>query len=363
MRSIGGRSRLRRGGMLKAAIAGGTVLAGMALLNHRLSRRAECQYPRTGELLKLGAARLHVVRQGHGFPLVLLHGNGSWLDDFRFSGLIDAASPRYEVVAIDRPGFGYSNRPRGQVWSAARQADLVDQAMRELGHDRYLVLGHSWGALVAAECAIRHPRRIAGIVLVSGYLIPGPRVDALAFGLNAVPGPGTLVRHTILPVLSRLVWPAIMRRIFRPASPTPGFAAAARAIGLRPAQLRVAAAESALMIPAAARLLRQCQRLDLPVGIVAGADDAHVSTDYHSIGMHRRLPNSRLHVVPGAGHMVHHTAPNVVLGMVDKIAAAAGSIEASEALAINRSSPSDPAPHLERRTAEESFAVAGKEII
>lgn len=320
---------LPRGRALDAAIAGGAMLAGMALLNHWLSRRAERKYLAAGEVLQLGAARLHVTRQGEGFPLVLLHGNGSWLGDFRFSGLLDAASSRYEVVAIDRPGFGHSNRPRGQVWSAARQADLVDRAMRQLGYERYMVLGHSWAALVAAECAVRHPRRVAGIVLVSGYLIPGPRFDALAFGLNAVPGPGTLMRHTLLPLLSRLAWPAIMRRIFRPAPATPGFASAARAIGLRPSQLRAAAAESALMIPAAARLAPAWAKLDLPVGIVAGAADAHVSARYHSVGLHRRLPNSLLDLVPGAGHMVHHTAPDAVLDMVDRIAALAGLSERS----------------------------------
>jgi pimeloyl-ACP methyl ester carboxylesterase len=254
----------------------------------------------------------------------MLHGTGAWIDDLRISGVLDGASRRYRVVAVDRPGFGYSPRPGGRVWSAATQADLVNTAMRRIGVDRYLVLGHSWGALVALECAIRHPRNVAGLVLAAGYLLPRLRLDAPLFALAGVPVVGTVFRHTVMPVIARIAWPLIMRRMFGPAPTSPVLSRAARGMAIRPAQLRAAAAESSLMFSSALRAATRLTRIRVPVGIVAGAGDAHVPTSRHSESLHSLLPGSLLHIVPGAGHMVHHTAPGAILDMVDRVADMAG---------------------------------------
>ncbi|MER8974365.1 MULTISPECIES: alpha/beta fold hydrolase [unclassified Mesorhizobium] len=70
--------------------------------------------------------------------------------------MLDKAAGKYRVVAFDRPGFGRSTRPRGKWWTAAAQADLIHAAVAQLGIDRYLVLGHSWGASVALQLSRRH---------------------------------------------------------------------------------------------------------------------------------------------------------------------------------------------------------------
>ena len=61
----------------------------------------------------------------------------------------------------------------------------------------------------------------------------------------------------------------------------------------------------------------------LPAAIVAGADDEVVDADRQSARLHAALPHSRLHVVPGLGHMVHHGAPEVVADAIERVAAAA----------------------------------------
>lgn len=68
--------------------------------------------------------RLHYVERGHGEPLVLLHGNGSMIQDFETSGLIEAAARTYRVIVFDRPGYGHSERPRSTVWTAEAQSNL-----------------------------------------------------------------------------------------------------------------------------------------------------------------------------------------------------------------------------------------------
>ena len=56
-----------------------------------------------GQFLEIDGARLHYVERGEGEPLVLLHGNGSMIQDFESSGLLDKAAKKYRVIVFDRP--------------------------------------------------------------------------------------------------------------------------------------------------------------------------------------------------------------------------------------------------------------------
>jgi hypothetical protein len=88
------------------------ALVASAILNRVLAKMAERRNPPIGRFIVVDGVRLHYVERGKGEPLVLLHGNGSMIQDFDSSGLLDAAAKTYRVIAFDRPGFGYSDRPR-----------------------------------------------------------------------------------------------------------------------------------------------------------------------------------------------------------------------------------------------------------
>lgn len=95
-----------------AAVAGGAVLvAAAALVNRQLARKAERENPPAGKFIDVDGVRLHYVERGSGRPLLLLHGNGTMIQDLQSSGLFDLAAEKYRVVAFDRPGFGHSSRP------------------------------------------------------------------------------------------------------------------------------------------------------------------------------------------------------------------------------------------------------------
>ena len=210
---------------------------------------------------------------------MLLHGNGSMIQDFEFSGLLDMAAARYRVIAFDRPGYGHTIRPRDRVWSPEAQADLIDQALTNLGASPAVVFGHSWGASVAVALALRHPASVRALVPASGYYYPTPRVDAVAASGPAVPIFGDILRYTVTPLLGRVLWPALMRKIFRPAKVPAKFAEGfPKALALRPSQLRASAAESALMVPEAWSASDSYGALRMPVVIVAGARDHLIDT-------------------------------------------------------------------------------------
>ncbi|MER9655108.1 alpha/beta hydrolase [Mesorhizobium sp. M0152] len=270
--------------------------------------------------MEIGSLHLHFFEAGTGMPLLLLHGNGSIAEDFKSSGIFDLAANSYRVLAFDRPGFGQSSRSQGRSWSACEQADVIHDAVRNLGIEKYLVLGHSWGAWVAIELARRHASSIAGIVLVSGYYYPPPRLALALAALPALPVIGTAFRHTLLPLLVRLAWPWAMKKIFSPAEVDSGFAALAKEFASRPSQLQAVCSESALML--AAGLLSKASYKDIavPTGIVAGSGDRLFDAEGDARRLHEEVGGSLLEIVPGVGHMVHRSAPWAVVAMVDKIA-------------------------------------------
>lgn len=298
-------------------LAAAAVTAASALVVREAARRAEARHPPTGDFLEVDGVRLHYTVEGEGPPLVLLHGNGSMIADFASSALVREASLRWRVFVFDRPGYGYSTRPRGRRFSPQAQADLFAKAFAKLGLDRPLVLGHSFGALVAAALGIRHPEAVRALVLVSGAYFPTPRLDAMLFGIAAVPVLGDFLRHTVSPVVSRLIWPGLMRVIFgprpEPASFREGFP---KGLALRPGPLRASAAESLDLLQATAALAPHYADLSMPVVLVAGGEDRMVDTASQSGRLHRRIPGSRLVVLPGLGHMVHHGASSAVAAAV-----------------------------------------------
>jgi len=281
------------------------------------TRKAERANPPQGRFLEIEGVRLHYVERGDGAPLVLLHGNGTMIQDYELSGIVDMASQRYRVIVFDRPGYGHSSRPRRTIWHPVAQAHLVHKALQQLGVEAATVVGHSWGTSVALSLALEHPTDVKSLVLLSGYYFPTARFDVPVLSPPAIPIIGDLMRYTISPLLGRLMWPGLVRLMFGPPRTPENFKAFPVWMSLRPSQLRAAAAESAMMIPAVLALRHRYRELAVPVTIVAGTRDRFASAGAQSTRLHRELPGSTLKLVPGMGHMIHHLAPREVMAAID----------------------------------------------
>jgi pimeloyl-ACP methyl ester carboxylesterase len=313
------RSPLPRGAWIAAGLAGA---AAAALFVAWKVREAEREHPPRGRSIEVDGVRLHYLDRGYGRPVVLLHGLGSSSEDFELSGLVNALSAHHRVIAFDRPGYGYSTRPYDRVWTPAAQARLLHRALQELGVDKPIVVGHSWGALVAAAMALEFPESLHAVVLESGYFYPTPRIDAAVMSGPAIPLIGDALRFTVSPLLARLAWPLFSRLIFSPAPVTTSFKRYPAWLSVRPRALRATAAESAMTGPATWALHSRYRDLRVPTFIVAGRDDRYVSARSHSGRLHNEVPGSRLNLTPGAGHMLHHIAPQEVIGAIEAAATA-----------------------------------------
>src|ERR1700722_1457078 len=214
------------------------ALAALALVNRHFAKKAALDNPPAGRFLELNGVRLHYIERGSGAPLVLLHGNGSMIQDFESSGLIDLAAKNYRVIVFDRPGFGHSDRPRNVIWTPDAQAELIKDALARLGVSNPIVLGHSWGASVAVALALKYPALVRGLILASGYYYPTARVDGVAMAAPALPLIGYFLSYTLSPLISRAAWPMMMTKIFGPRSVPEKFQAFPKEMALRPSQIR-----------------------------------------------------------------------------------------------------------------------------
>jgi pimeloyl-ACP methyl ester carboxylesterase len=322
--TTGGTGRWRKAGLVSAL----TLTAAWLVVRNR-TMQAQRDNPPTGRFLDIDGVRLHYLEQGEGPVLLLLHGNVVTADDFRMSGLLERLAETYRVIAIDRPGFGYSDRPRDTTWTPEAQAELLHKAMRQLGADEYLVLGHSWGTLVALAMALQQPDLVRGLVLLSGYYYPSVRLEVPVAAMPAIPVLGDLMRFTLSPLLGRLTWPLAVKGMFSPSPVAETFRRESPWMLLRPSQVRATAAEAALMVPGAAALEKRYGELQMPVLLMAGKDDPVINPEHNSGQLHKAVPHSELTLLPEVGHMMQHLAQDEIIQAVNDVASRAGLLTSS----------------------------------
>jgi pimeloyl-ACP methyl ester carboxylesterase len=328
----------RWGGGGRAVMIGAAAaaLGVAAIANHLVAKRSERHHPPRGQFLEVDGVRLHYLERGEGPTVVLIHGNGVTARDYELSGLLGRLSQRSRVIAFDRPGFGYSARPRGRSWTAKDQAELLLAALDTLGVESAVIVAHSWGTLVALQAALEHPERVQGLVLMSGYYWPTPRLDVPLLGGPAVPGFGDLLRFTVSPALGWAMTPLLMKQMFSPAKVPLHFKTGFEtSIALRPSQIRAAAADTAMMPFEASKTAARHKELRAPVLVITGDGDKIVSFKRQSRRLARELPVGQIQVIPGAGHMVHHTAPEEVAAGIEGFVEQIGVRRTSLAAAVD----------------------------
>lgn len=306
------------------ALAAGLGLAASFFYVRAKTREAERQNPPRGRFVTVDGVRLHYLERGTGPTLVLLHGNGVTSEDFEYSGLIERAAEHYRVIAFDRPGFGYSQRPRSRVWTPQAQARLLHHALQEIGVDSAIVVGHSLGTLVALSMALDVPDFVRGLVLLSGYYYPSLRADVPLASSPAIPLIGDLMRFTVSPVMGRMLWRPLTKQMFAPLPVAQSFRKTPPWLMLRPRQVRASAADGAMMIPAAMALARRYPELKVPLTIMSGTQDRIADFGHNSERLHERVEDSELELAPGVGHMLHYAEPDKVMQAIDAIATRAG---------------------------------------
>lgn len=288
------------------------LFAAFAFMATVMRRPRPAPTPPGTQFLTVGRVRLHYrdTRPGTDDAVVLLHGNLVTMEDWTASRAVEALGDR-RVIVFDRPGFGRSERPH-RAFGATQQAKLLLEAAAMLGVRRAVLVGQSWGVLVAIATALEAPEKVSGLVLVSGAYYPERRRDAAMVAPLASPIFGPILRHTVArqSMIARL--PAAAKAMFRPREvPERFWSEMPTELFSRPEHLRAVAEDGAGMAGDQTRLSRRYGDLACPIAVIVGDADAVVDPERHSVRFARER-GATLDVLPAVGHMAHWANPELV---------------------------------------------------
>jgi pimeloyl-ACP methyl ester carboxylesterase len=243
--------------------------------------------------------------------VVLLHGNPGSTQDF--DRIAPSLTRDHRVVAFDRPGHGYSQRPGDDNAKPSAQARLLRGALQQLGVKRPVLVGHSWGGALALIYVLEYPNDVAGVVLVGTRAFAQPGHDDPLYRLMRTPVVRDVFEHTLLLPVGRRTVEQRMARAYAPDHVPPAELAAAQALWLRPGQVEATVWDTKNLQQELPFYSGRYVDVRVPVVIIVGDHDELSS---QSVSLHESIRHSVLKVLPGAGHMVLKTHPDPVMDAV-----------------------------------------------
>jgi pimeloyl-ACP methyl ester carboxylesterase len=301
-----------------------------SVVSARRSAQSRAAHPPTGQFVDVDGVRIHAHVAGEGPDLVLLHGAFGSSRDFTYD-LVGRLQDRYRVIAFDRPGMGFSDHVDPQfagglaarAETPAEQSVVLAKAARALGAERPLVLGHSFGGIVALSWALDHDP--AGLVLLAGVAMPWPGTLSWIYRWN-----GTRVGSALLsPLLSAWTPDSYLQSSFAsaflPQPEPPGYSEHTGVYTpMRLRAFRATVRQVHHLRPQVVEMARRYDSLSLPIEILHGNADKSVPLTVHSGPFSEQVPSANLTVLEGVGHMPHHADPEAAIATVDRVAMRAG---------------------------------------
>lgn len=279
---------------------------------------AETRHPPQGRFVDLGRGRLHLVDSGAPFVgapvVVLIHGASSLHADL-LSVLGPRLSARARIIAIDRPGHGWSDRLGGrEMASPARQGAAIAAALDALGIGKAVLVAHSLAGAAALSMALERSDLVSGAVLLGAVSHPWPdRSITWYYHPASKPLIGQVFTRLLAIPVGSLILESSIGGVFAPQSAPPDYAASAQIrLVLRPATFVANAEDVAVLCDFVEAQAPRYGELAMPIVAIAGEDDTVVWTDIHSRALVKQVQNGRLITLPGVGHMPHHIVPDLI---------------------------------------------------
>jgi pimeloyl-ACP methyl ester carboxylesterase len=310
--------------IMAAALA--AVLIGAALSKNArdYTRNVEAHWPPEGRFIDAEGLRLHVREAGeaHAPRLLLIHGASANLREL-WHPLADALAIDHRVIAYDRPGMGYSSRPRRNGQALAFQAKIAARVLEEAGGEPAVIVAHSLGSAVALRLALDYPRLVAGLALVAPASHPYPGRNAWWAELASAPIIGDIFSGWLVPWLGPIMGKAGVANNFAPAAPPANYFEDA-GVGLifRPRAFRASAMDVCATKTEFARQAPRYGDIIAPVAIVTADKDRVVSPQIHARALAAEL-SAELVIAPDTGHMPHRLRTDLVIAAIRRVEAMA----------------------------------------
>jgi len=315
------RRRLTR----RAALLGGSaaLLGGLWACSNGGNVPGKPSAP-TGAFIEVDGTRLHYRVMGDGPPAVVIHGASGNLRDWTMGPAVELAKTN-RLLLIDRPGLGFSDRPSRAYSSPFVQARLMRAAAGQLGFERSLLIGHSFGGSVALAWALDAPETVRGLMALAApsQVWPGG-VDAV-YHLTGQPVIGDIATR----VLPGFVGPERVQQaitnVFAPQDPPEGYMEGIGVdLALRPATLRANGQDILALKEHVRGMVPRYPSLSIPVELLHGTSDTIVPNYIHSEKLVEQLPDARHTPLLGVGHMPHHVALDQIATALKRLNARVG---------------------------------------
>jgi pimeloyl-ACP methyl ester carboxylesterase len=307
----------------------GLLLAGFGLFGFSAweSRRIASRYPPQGSFVEIQSGRLHYSERmpvgAARDTIVLLHGASGSQADMMLALGDRLAARGFRVLAFDRPGLGWSDRPEGLVAdAAAAQARDIRAGLERLGVEGAIIVGHSLAGIVATNFALDQSDFTRGLVLLAPVTHPWPGGDIdWYYGIASNPWTGWLFTHLLTVPVGLATIDRALVSVFAP-QPVPEDYAARTGVELvlRPDSFRANAWDVSGTYDIVSTQAPRLHGITAPTAIVTGDRDNIVLTAIHSYGSARDIPGASLTVLPGVGHSPHWAAPDVVVREIERVA-------------------------------------------
>lgn len=260
--------------------------------------------------------RIHYKETGQGEPaLVLLHGFGASL--FSWREVLARPEGLGRIYAFDRPAFGLTERKLPADYSPEAQVDLLVSLLDRWGIKRAVLVGNSAGGTVALHTALRHPDRVAGLVLVDAAVYRGGGAPPFIKPLLATRWGERVGLHLLRRFGDRFVQ-GILSSYHDPAKVTD----AVKMGYLK--SLRVHNWDRALwaftLASRQSNLANRLPAIKQPCLVVTGENDRIVPAA-ESERLARELPGAQLVTIPQCGHLPQEECPEAFLGALRRFVA------------------------------------------
>ena len=276
-------------------------------------------------LIDIGGYRLNSLLLSSKTPsrngaVVFIHGASTSLLDPLYS-FRSKRPANIDMLFVDRPGHGLSEfGPRENILPDA-QADAIAKLMHKRGIEHATIIGHSYGGAVAAAMAVRHPKLVSGLILLSPAVYPWVGGIAWYNDMAILPVVGRLFSLLVAPTLGLLSLKTAMKSVFTPNIYPAGYTQKTKAWqALRPRAFRHNARELAALCDWAENTHTRYKNIVAPTIIITGDTDDIVSPEVHAKRLAKDVKQSELIVIKRMGHKSDYVARDLVVAAIEKLA-------------------------------------------
>lgn len=333
------------------------VLAALALATQIRARGIEARTPNIGELTDIGGYSLNALHVPAGPdadlpPIVFIHGASGNLRD-QAGAFLDPLRGRAELLFVDRPGHGFSERGGPENDTPDGQANAIAKLMEKKGIERAIIVGHSFGGAITASFGVLHPDKVEGLVFLAAATHPWPGGVDWYYHLASTPVIGPIFCQTLALHAGMLRVEAAIDHVFAP-NPQPDnyLKDTGPALVLRPSTFRSNAKDVAGLHGYVSAFSPRYKEISKPTVVITGDSDEIVLEEIHSKGLARDIQGSELVWITGLGHKPDYIVTDIVIAALEKIAgrdrdlqSMARAVEPS--LAATRVEPEGDAPSLQ----------------